>query len=79
MSAPDDLDLTELRRTWDARRRAMREILKRIDPRGMTRPARDPSEREWLEREGREGGGWFVEDEACAKAAREYYERRYQR
>ena len=79
MSAPDELDqldLAELRRTWQARREAMREILRRFDPRGMTRPARDSAERAWLE-ERREG--WFAEDEGCARAAREYYARKYQR
>jgi hypothetical protein len=76
MSQPELLDLTELRRTWDARREALRKILRRFDTRGMTRPARDPAEREWLVERGE---AWFVEDPACAEAAREYYERRYRR
>lgn len=76
MSALEELDLSELRRTWQARREAMRGILRRFDTRGMTRPARDPAERAWLQQRNQ---SWFIEDEACAKAAREYYERRYQR
>lgn len=70
------LDLTELRRVWEARRVAMREILERIDPRGLTRPARDADEREWLA--GRDESG-FIEDEAAGAAARAYYERKYRR
>jgi hypothetical protein len=42
----------------------------------MTRPARDAEERAWL---GERGGGQFIEDEACAAAARRYYERKYGR
>ena len=76
MSVPDELDLTDLRRHWDARREAMQRILRRFDPRGMRRPARDASERAWI---GEHGESWFIEDEACARAARAYYERRYQR
>ena len=72
MSALGELDLTELRRTWAARRA----ILQRIDPRGMKRPARDPDERAWLNER---GGGVFVEDEAGREAARAYYERKYVR
>ena len=71
-----ELDLTELRRMWDARRAAMRVILQRIDPRGLTRPARDPEERAWLAARGEDG---FVEDEAAGRAAREYYDRKYRR
>jgi len=76
MSASEELDLTELRAMWQQRREAMRRILRRIDPRGMKRPARDPEERAWLEKRGE---AWFVEDEGCAQAAREYYQRRYGR
>jgi hypothetical protein len=42
----------------------------------MTRPARDPDEREWLE-ERRDGG--FVEDDRAASAARAYCARKYRR
>jgi len=70
------LDLTELRRVWEVRREAMRAILRRFDPRGMTRPARDPSERGWLEARGE---GWFMDDDRYADAAREYYARKYRR
>ncbi|MGI9077690.1 MAG: hypothetical protein ACR2G6_10220 [Gemmatimonadaceae bacterium] len=76
MSLYDEIDLTDLQRDWARKRDAMREILKRIDPRGLTRPARDASEREWL----LEGGeSMFVESEECAVAARAYYARKYQR
>lgn len=71
-----DFDLTELRRMWDARRAAMRIVLRRIDPRGMTRPARDPDERTWLAARHEDG---FVEDEAAGTAARAYYARKYTR
>jgi len=76
MTVPRELDLTDLRRVWDARRKAMQEILRRFDPRGMRRPARDATERAWIAERGQ---SWFVEDEACASAARAYYERRYRR
>jgi hypothetical protein len=69
-------DLPALRRMWAERRKAMREILGRIDPRGMTRPARDPDEREWLSKRGELT---FVEDEAAGRAARAYYARKYSR
>lgn len=75
MSNPT-FDLTELRRVWDARRIAMRAILERIDPRGLTRPARDPDERAWLAARGEND---FIEDEAAGAAARAYYERKYRR
>lgn len=74
MSEAREIDLTELRRVWQERREAMREILRRIDPRGLRRPARDAEERAWLDGH---GGSPFVEDEACAKAAQEYYGRKY--
>jgi hypothetical protein len=76
VTRPGDLDLTDLRRTWQARREVMRVILRRIDPRGMRRPARDPEERAWLEEQ---GASPFVEDETIAIAAREFYRRKYQR
>ena len=74
--APVPFDLTELRRVWDERRAAMRIILERIDPRGLTRPARDPEERRWLEDR---GDGVFIDDETAGRAARAYYERKYRR
>lgn len=76
MTARNELDLTELRRTWDARREALRGLLRRVDPRGMTRPARDPEERAWIDERGESP---FVEDAACGAAARAYYERKYRR
>lgn len=75
MSELPELDLSELRRVWDERRSRAEEVLQRIDPRGLRRPARTPEERAWLEARGELGP--FVEDEACARAAREYYGRRY--
>jgi hypothetical protein len=69
-------DLAELRRGWQASRQRMQEILRRFDVRGMTRPARDSDENEWL---GERREGWFVEDERAATAARAYYARKYQR
>lgn len=71
-----ETDLAALRRVWEARRAAVKPILERIDPRGLTRPARDPEEREWLSLRGE---GVFVEDEAAGRAARAYYARRYSR
>ena len=80
MSASDDvpevLELTELRRVWQERRDSLRAILRRFDPRGMTRPAREPSEQAWLEDRGER---WFTDDEQYADAACEYYARKYQR
>ena len=76
MTKQMELDLTELRRMWSERRARLDAILRRVDTRGMTRPARDPEERAWLaEQAGRSGP--FVEDERAAAAARAYYERRY--
>jgi len=76
MKAHDELELTELRRTWDQQRIRMREILSRIDSRGLTRPARDPEERAWLAARGESG---LIEDEASGALARAYYRRRYSR
>ena len=74
---PDDrLDLSALRRTWEMRRAAAKAVLQRIDVRGLRRPARDPSERSWLEERGE---SVFIEDEEAGRAAREYYERKYTR
>lgn len=72
----DPFDLTELRRVWQLRREALREILRRFDPQGMGHPARDPDERAWLEER---GGRWFSDDEQYAEASREYYARKYRR
>lgn len=57
----DDIDLRELRAMWRRRRSAAERVRKRIDPMGMTRPARSPEEREWLRAKGEEGV--FVEVE----------------
>jgi hypothetical protein len=67
-------DLSELERVWQARREAMESMLRRIDPRGMTRPARDPEEREWLRERGETS---FVETRDGAEAARAYFRRKY--
>lgn len=48
----EDLDLTELREMWRRRRAAAEAVRRRIDPTGMTRPARSPEERAWLEERG---------------------------
>lgn len=74
MSDRPELDLTALRKVWDERRARAAEVIRRIDPRGMTRPARAPEERAWLEAR---GGGVFVEDEKAAELARAYYDRKY--
>jgi hypothetical protein len=55
----DDIDLSELRAMWARRRAAASQVQSRTDPAGMTRPARDPDEREFLRRHG--GLGPFVE------------------
>ena len=57
----DDIDLRELRAMWRRRRRAAEHVRKRIDPTGMTRPARSPEEHEWLREKGEESV--FVEVE----------------
>ena len=51
--------LAELREMWDRRRRAAEEVRARIDPTGMTKPARDPEEAAFLRETGQEGP--FVE------------------
>ncbi len=43
-----DTDLARLRKFWRRRRAAAESVRRRIDPRGMTRPARSPEERDWL-------------------------------
>lgn len=55
----DDIDLSELREMWEKSRAACAEFRARCDPTGMTRPARDPDEREFLRKHG--GLGPFVE------------------
>ncbi|MBB4638186.1 hypothetical protein [Longimicrobium terrae] len=55
----DDIDISELRAMWAKRRAAAAEVRSRIDPTGMTRPARDPDERAFLRERG--GLGPFVE------------------
>jgi hypothetical protein len=58
----DSIDLTELRAMWARRRAAAAETRARTDPTGMTRPPRDPDEREFLRGIG--GEGPFVEVES---------------
>jgi hypothetical protein len=50
-----DIDLSELRAMWDRRRKAAEEFRRRVDPTGMTRPARDPEEAAFLRETGQEG------------------------
>jgi hypothetical protein len=69
-------ELAALRREWQARRMRLREILRRFDHTGMTRPARDPEEREWIVSQ---GGQPFVEDDRYVEEARAYYARKYRR
>lgn len=57
-----ELDLSELRAMWARRREAARAIRRRLDPTGMTRPARDPEEAAFLRETGQEGP--FVEVDA---------------
>ena len=51
----DEIDLTELRRMWRRREARSADVRARTDPRGMTRPARDPDERAFLRSIGGEG------------------------
>ena len=55
----NDIDLSEMRAIWARRRSAVAAVRARTDPTGMTRPARDPDEREFLRAHGAEGP--FVE------------------
>ncbi|HEX8904348.1 MAG TPA: hypothetical protein VF771_05870 [Longimicrobiaceae bacterium] len=55
----DDIDLSELREMWARHRAALADLRQRIDPTGMTRPARDPDERAFLAE--RNALGPFVE------------------
>ncbi|HET9983150.1 MAG TPA: hypothetical protein VFQ38_06175 [Longimicrobiales bacterium] len=61
-----DLDLTMLREMWARRRAAAAEVRHRIDPAGMTRPARTPEERAWLREHG--GEGVFLEQPGGRRA-----------
>jgi hypothetical protein len=70
------LDLTALRSRWAERRAAVEAAQARVVPTGLRRPARDPDERSWLEAR---GDAPFIEDEAAAEAARQYYARKYSR
>ncbi len=55
----NDIDLSEVREMWARRRSAAAAFRARTDPTGMTRPARDPDEREFLRTHNAEGP--FVE------------------
>lgn len=55
MADIDSIDLSELREMWERHREAAREHRKRYDPRGMTKPARDPDEAAFLREHGMEG------------------------
>ena len=55
------VDFGSLERIWAERAQRVAQLRNRADPRGMTRPARDPVERAWLERRGQTGT--FVEVE----------------
>jgi hypothetical protein len=74
MTEPMELDLSELRRGWAERRARTLEAIRRIDPRGMTRPARAPEERAFLEAR---GGTPFIDDERIGELARAYYRKKY--
>ena len=52
--AIEQLDLTELRKMWQRRALAAEAVRRRMDPTGMTRPARSPEERAWLRETGQE-------------------------
>jgi hypothetical protein len=49
------LDLTALRKTWSERRANAEAVRRRTDPRGATRPARDPDEAAFLKSIGKPG------------------------
>lgn len=50
-----DLDLRALEAMWKERAREVEAAKREIDATGVTRPARDPFEREWLQAHGRSG------------------------
>ena len=53
------IDWTDLREMWQRHRAAVADLRRRVDPTGMTRPARHPDERAFLAE--RNGLGPFVE------------------
>lgn len=55
----NSFDLSAPRAMWASRREAAAALRARTDPSGMTRPARDPDEREFLREQSAEGP--FVE------------------
>ena len=57
----DGINLSGLRATWARRREAAAPLRARTDPTGMTRPPRDPDEREFLR--ARDGQGPFSEED----------------
>jgi restriction system protein len=57
----DDIDLTSLRAIWERRRKAAATLRARTDPRGASRPPRDPEEHAFLR--DRAAQGPFVEVE----------------
>jgi hypothetical protein len=69
------LDLSKIRRVWAARRAAIEEVKRRLDPRGLTRPPRDPEERQWLAERGELGPSIEVEEHAAEYRA--YFAARY--
>jgi hypothetical protein len=52
MTRFDDIDYGELEKMWSVRAERVAAVRERADPTGMTRPERDPSEREWLDERG---------------------------
>lgn len=67
-----DIDWSRLQEMWDRSAAAVEEVRRRSDPAGMTRPARDPEEAEFLRETGQEGP--FVEVEMSGW--REWLEKR---
>lgn len=55
------IDWSALQTMWDRASEGVRDVRRRADPTGMTRPARDPEEAAFLRATGREGP--FVEVE----------------
>lgn len=55
MAGIDEVDWTPFREAWARRRARIEDLRARIDPRGMTKPARPPEERAWLEARGEAG------------------------
>jgi hypothetical protein len=48
MSGKEEKRLPDLREKWPERLERLRRSQARVDPRGMTRPPRDPDERDFL-------------------------------